>query len=51
MAKENELFIGDFPIGTSIRRGLTIAMFDYQRVTYAFFGGSTQTKMDTYVRL
>ena len=29
---ENTPFIGDFPIETSIYRGLSIAMFDYQRV-------------------
>ena len=32
MAMENILFIGDFPYKTSIHRGFSIAMFDYQRV-------------------
>ena len=29
---ENTLFLGDFPMNTSIYRGFSIAMFDYQRV-------------------
>ena len=32
MAMENTLFLGDFPIETSIHRGFSIAMFDNQRV-------------------
>ena len=32
MAMERGPFIGDSPIKTSIRRGFSIAMFDYQRV-------------------
>ena len=28
---ENEAFLGDFQIKTSIHRGLSVAMFDYQR--------------------
>ena len=31
---ENGPFMGDFPIKTSIHIGLSIAMFDYQRVPY-----------------
>ena len=30
---ENGLFIGDFPVKTSIHRGFAIAMFDYRRAT------------------
>ena len=33
MAMENPPFMDDFPIETSIYRGFSIAMFDYQRVT------------------
>ena len=33
MAMENNPFISDFPIETSIHTGFSIAMFDYQRVT------------------
>ena len=31
---DEPLFIGDFPIETSIHRGFSIAMFDYQRVFF-----------------
>ena len=30
---ENGSFVNDFPINTSIHRGFSIAMFDYQRVS------------------
>ena len=30
------IFFGDFPIETSIHGGFSIAMFDYQRVFFAF---------------
>ena len=33
---ENEQFIGDFPNKTSISRGSSIAMFDYQRVSRSY---------------
>ena len=35
---ENTLFLGDFPIETSIHRGFSIAMYDYRRVQAAFTG-------------
>ena len=34
---ENGPFIGDFPIKTSLRKGFSIAMFDYRRVDLAAF--------------
>ena len=47
---ETRLFIGDFPIETSIHRGLSIAMFDYLKGTTDVSGQQNHwmNKLDSY---